>query len=150
MAGCPVMLNHTVNGEKVKTRRQYSCTSSSIMSIQPSFGGNMASAGVSRHSREGCREIFDEKGYTGQRPIRQAGYNGLAAIVVELHDHGVHAGVTGFHPHDGGVEQFIGGDLATPHQVSQSQRIVVLVFGKSTHACHSHARTRNFSVSSSS
>src|SRR5215510_708321 len=28
-AGCPVMLNHTVKGEKVKTRRQYSTTSTS-------------------------------------------------------------------------------------------------------------------------
>jgi hypothetical protein len=94
-----------------------------------------------RYSREGRREIFYEKWYAGQRPIRQAGRNDLAAIVVELHDHGVDAGITGFHPHDGGVEQFIGGDLATPHQVSQSQRIVVFVFGEFTHACHSHVRT---------
>src|SRR5262249_7063763 len=49
-AGWPVMLNQTVNGENVKTRRQYSSTSSSIMSIQPSFGGNVPRPGVSSTS----------------------------------------------------------------------------------------------------
>jgi hypothetical protein len=62
-------------------------------------------------------------------------------MVVELHDHGVDARVTDFHPRDGGVEQFVGGYLAPPHQVSQSQRIIVFVFNEFTHACHSHART---------
>src|SRR5262249_11519956 len=50
MAGWPVRLNHTVNGEKWKTRRQYSSKSSSIMSIQPSFGGSVASPGVNSTS----------------------------------------------------------------------------------------------------
>ena len=50
IAGWPVRLNHTVNGEKAKTRRQYSSTSSSIMSIQPSLGGSVPSPGVSRTS----------------------------------------------------------------------------------------------------
>src|SRR5712691_9533758 len=50
VAGWPVRLNHTVNGEKWKTRRQYSSKSSSIMSIQPSLGGNVARPGVSNTS----------------------------------------------------------------------------------------------------
>ena len=50
IAGCPVRLNHTVNGENVNTRRQYSATSSSIMSIQPSFTAGAASPGVSSTS----------------------------------------------------------------------------------------------------
>ena len=45
------MLNQTVNGEKWKTRRQYSSTSSSIMSIQPSFGGSVARPGVNTMSQ---------------------------------------------------------------------------------------------------
>ena len=45
-AGWPVRLNQTVKGEKVKTRRQYSSTSSSIMSIQPSLGGSVPRPGV--------------------------------------------------------------------------------------------------------
>src|SRR5215472_14874461 len=50
IAGWPVRLKHTVKGEKWKTRRQYSWTSSIIMSIHPSFGGSVASAGVRRTS----------------------------------------------------------------------------------------------------
>ena len=48
IAGWPVRLNQTVNGEKVKTRRQYSWTSSIIMSIQP-IGGQGAEAGREQH-----------------------------------------------------------------------------------------------------
>ena len=50
-AGWPVMLNQTVNGEKWNTRRQYSSTSSIIMSSQPSFTAvPVASPGVSSRS----------------------------------------------------------------------------------------------------
>ena len=49
IAGWPVRLNHTVNGEKVKTRRQYSSTSSIIMSIQPSLTGSVAEPGREQH-----------------------------------------------------------------------------------------------------
>ena len=42
IAGWPVRLKHTVNGEKWKTRRQYSWTSSIVMSVphqtQPTIG----------------------------------------------------------------------------------------------------------------
>src|SRR5437899_3104954 len=51
IAGWPVRLNQTVNGEKAKTRRQYSSTSSIIISIQPSFGGRVPSPGVSSTSQ---------------------------------------------------------------------------------------------------
>src|SRR5439155_20136197 len=51
IAGWPVRLNQTGNGEKAKTRRQYSSTSSIIISIQPSFGGRVPSPGVSSTSQ---------------------------------------------------------------------------------------------------
>jgi hypothetical protein len=51
MAGWPVRLNQTVNGENANTRRQYSSKSSSIMSSQPSLTGSTASPGVSRRSQ---------------------------------------------------------------------------------------------------
>src|SRR2546425_1818640 len=50
IAGWPVMLNQTVKGEKAKTRRQYSSTSSIIMSSQPSLTGSVASPGGSSTS----------------------------------------------------------------------------------------------------
>ena len=50
MAGWPVRLNHTVNGENANTRRQYSSTSFIIMSIQPSLTGSWPRPGVSSTS----------------------------------------------------------------------------------------------------
>ena len=68
MAGWPVRLNQTVNGEKLNTRRQYSWTSSSIMSIQPSGGGSVPRPGVSSRS-----QLRVERGHLAAEPMRRLG-----------------------------------------------------------------------------
>ncbi len=58
----------------------------------------------------------------------------LLAVVVELHDHGVDRRVARLDALDRCLEQFVRRDLLAPHQIGESERVVLFVFCKRTHA----------------
>ena len=79
-------------------------------------------------------EVLQEERHAAERPVRQAVGDRLAPVVVQPHDHRVDRAVARLDALDGRLEQLAGRDLAPPHEIGQTERVVLLVVRERAHA----------------
>src|SRR6266852_1370258 len=91
------------------------------------------------HAGERRRQVLEEEGHALEGPVGQPVGDGLAAVIVELHGHGVDGAVSRLDPLDGGLEELARGDLAALHELGEAEGVVLLEVGE---ALHGHALRR--------
>src|SRR5262249_21544770 len=86
-----------------------------------------------RHAGDRGREVLHQIRHAAEGTVGQAGRDGLAAKVIELHRHRVDHRVARFDARDGRFQQLLRGHLAPRDQGRQAQRVVALILAESAH-----------------